>query len=115
MENNDNLIPEQLIQKLLTKKKIKAYEYNGSLSLDREYLEGLAPQAREVREVQAEMYPATYQELLDVNENTFDLAVYTQLREDCKYAKADKYFEENAKCLAISSYDDISIFPVKSK
>ncbi|MCK2000827.1 hypothetical protein MZM54_05415 [[Brevibacterium] frigoritolerans] len=115
MKKNDNLMPEQLIQKLLTKKKIKAYEYNGSLSLDREYLEGLAPQAREVREVQAEMYPATYQKLKDVNDNTFDLAAYTQLLESDKVAEADKYFEENAKCLAISIYDDISIFPVKSK
>lgn len=111
MENNEKLMPEKFISKLLiTKKKIKAYEYNGSLSLDRTYLEELAGSAKEVREVQAEMNQATYQDLKDVSANAFDFAVYNQLRDDLENAEAEKYFEKNAKCLAIRSYDDIFLY-----
>lgn len=84
---------------------IEAYEFNGGLSLDREYLEGLANRKVDVKKVQAELDQEAFQELTDASTNTFDFAVYNQLREDDNQLEADKYFEENAKCLAISSYD----------
>lgn len=93
---------------------IKAFECEGNLSLDREYLQSLSGGKFNVKEVYATMNHSTADELERVNGNEFDNELYDKYLEECEYNKADTYFENNAKCLSIEAHD-IKTFTFKNE
>lgn len=84
---------------------IITYEYNGALSLDKEYLEGLADGGR-VELVYAVVSEEAAIELVKRYENnTFNFDIYNGYLEDGNEDAASEYFEKYSKCLNISDFD----------
>jgi hypothetical protein len=86
-------------------KTVKAYECEGNLSLDKEYLADLAGGKFKVYTVLAELTEDAFEALQEAGNNTFDFELYDSYREDMEDEKADDYFEKNAKCISTESYD----------
>jgi hypothetical protein len=83
---------------------IQAFECEGNLSLDADYLVRLSDGKFAVRPVYALLDEEALKKLNDVNKNAFDFDIYDSLREKCDPSQ-DDYFIANAKCISINSYE----------
>lgn len=83
---------------------IMTYEYNGALSLDRTFLEGIANGGK-VEVVYAVVSVEAILELGKRSHNIFNFDIYNKYLEDGNDDAAYVYFEDNAKCLNISNFD----------
>ena len=86
-------------------KVVKAYECEGNLSMDREFLKGLAGGKFPVEEVFTVLTQTSYRDLMQSSFNIFDVDYYDKLREDCEHEIADDYFLKNAKCIYTETHD----------
>ena len=80
------------------------YECNGSLSLDKKYLEGLADGKGEVTRYEPTLSADLMDELIDLDKNTFNESHYQELLEDGKTWEANAYWEQHHKCIPTPKY-----------
>lgn len=84
-------------------KNIKAYECNGSISLDKHYLENLADGKSEVKEGYFTLCLSDIERLKEANDNLFSFSLYNGYLENGEEEAAALYFENHARC--ISNYN----------
>lgn len=84
--------------------KLNVFVCEGSLSLDRDYLEGLASGKFEVAERTVQLDEEAFSELNRINNRFFDCQHYESLLEACLDDEASLYFQTNHKCISAKSY-----------
>lgn len=83
---------------------LNVFVCEGSLSLDRDYLEGLASGKFEVVERTVQMDVEAASELKRISSRIFDCHHYDSLLEACLDDEASLYFHANHKCISAKSY-----------
>lgn len=84
--------------------KLNVFVCEGSLSLDRDYLEGIASGKFEVAERTVHLDEKAALELKRISIRIFDCEHYDSLLEACLEDEASLYFHANHKCISAKSY-----------